>query len=147
MARRARCATSCVIRTLVVRSCALRASENARRDVSCMHGTNVRACTRTRAHAIYADARRSRACYEERRRSDRAIARAGTVTRAYISPKLSRPRPPRASLYFEIALQPNRTHAFAFHRRRSRGKLSSLLLGSPGSDLYRLPVRTLSGSI
>lgn len=30
-----------------------------------------------------------------------------------------------ASLYIEIALRPNQTHAFAFHRRRSLGKLLS----------------------
>lgn len=42
-----------------------------------------------------------------------------------------------SSLYIEIALRPNRTHAFAFHRRRSPGKsFSSFRLPAPSLINY-----------
>jgi len=76
--------------------------------------------------------------------SDRAEYRYTCVHRPRSSP--GPPWPPRAplSVYIEIALRPNRTHAFAFHRWRSRGKPSPILLPLParpaGPDLCGLPV-------
>jgi len=87
-----------------------------------------------------------------RERRSRSSDRAGVPLHVRTqAPKLSRsPIIPHSSLYIEIALRPNRTHAFAFHRRCSQGKPSPILFPLPvcsyltdrlaGPDLCGLPV-------
>lgn len=131
-----------VQRTSLSSSTSRKADDDARSLSSSAEAAKTRVCVRTRAHARDDRERFTREA-DRIVRSRRVPLHIRTPSGPEALHRGPSPRSPPSrvlsSLYIEIALPPNRTHAFAFHRRRSPGKsFSSFRLCPP--HLYGLPV-------